>query len=129
AERIGYPVALKTAAASHKTEVSGVVLGLEDDDALSDAYRGMAERLGPAATVQEMSEPGVEMALGVVSDPQFGPLVMVSAGGVLIETLRDRLLALPPLDETRARRLIARLRARPLLDGGRGGRAGGGGEL
>ena len=120
AERIGYPVALKTATASHKTEVSGVVLGLEDDDALSDAYRGMAERLGPAATVQEMSEPGVEMALGVVSDPQFGPLVMVSAGGVLIETLRDRLLALPPLDETRARRLIDRLEARPLLDGVRG---------
>jgi acetate---CoA ligase (ADP-forming) len=70
--------------------------------------------------VQEMSEPGVEMALGVVSDPQFGPLVMVSAGGVLIETLRDRLLALPPLDETRARRLIDRLEARPLLDGVRG---------
>ena len=118
--RIGYPVALKTANASHKTEVNGVVLGLEDDDALSDAYRGMAGRLGPAATVQEMSEPGVEMALGVVSDPQFGPLVMVSAGGVLIETLRDRLLALPPLDETRARRLIDRLEARPLLDGVRG---------
>ena len=120
AERIGYPVALKTANASHKTEVNGVVLGIEDDDALSDAYRGMAGRLGPAATVQEMSEPGVEMALGVVSDPQFGPLVMVSAGGVLIETLRDRLLALPPLDETRARRLIDRLEARPLLDGVRG---------
>jgi acetate---CoA ligase (ADP-forming) len=120
AERIGYPVALKTATASHKTEVNGVILGLEDDDALSDAYSGMAGRLGPAATVQEMSEPGVEMALGVVSDPQFGPLVMVSAGGVLIETLRDRLLALPPLDETRARRLIDRLEARPLLDGVRG---------
>jgi hypothetical protein len=120
AESIGYPVALKTANSSHKTEVNGVVLGLEDDDALSDAYRGMAGRLGPAATVQEMSEPGVEMALGVVSDPQFGPLVMVSAGGVLIETLRDRLLALPPLDETRALRLIDRLEARPLLDGVRG---------
>ena len=120
AERIGYPVALKTATASHKTEVGGVVLSLEDEETLSEAYRGMARRLGPAATVQEMSEPGVEMALGVVSDPQFGPLVMVSAGGVLIETLRDRLLALPPLDETRALRLIARLEIRPLLDGVRG---------
>jgi len=120
AERIGYPVALKTATASHKTEVGGVVLSLEDEEALSEAYRGMARRLGPAATVQEMSEPGVEMALGVVSDPQFGPLVMVSAGGVLIETLRDRLLALPPLDETRALRLIARLEIWPLLDGVRG---------
>ena len=95
AERIGYPVALKTATASHKTEVNGVVLGLEDDDALSVPTRD-GRRLGPAATVQEMVEPGVEMALGVVRDPQFGPLVMVAAGGVLIETLRDRALALPP---------------------------------
>jgi acyl-CoA synthetase (NDP forming) len=117
---LGYPVALKTATASHKTEVGGVVLGLEDGDALSAAYGEMAKRLGPAATVQEMAVPGVEMALGVVSDPQFGPLVMVSAGGILIETLRDRLLAPPPLDEARARRLIERLEARPLLDGLRG---------
>ena len=67
-----------------------------------------------------MVEPGVEMALGVVRDAQFGPLVMVAAGGVLIETLGDRRLALPPLDETRASRLIDRLDARPLLDGVRG---------
>ena len=120
AERTGYPVALKTASAPHKTEVGGVVLGLGDEDALSEAYKAMAGRLGPAATVQEMSEPGLEMALGVVVDPQFGPLVMVSAGGILIETLRDRILALPPLDETRARILIDRLQTRPLLDGVRG---------
>jgi acetate---CoA ligase (ADP-forming) len=120
AERTGYPVALKTANASHKTEVGGVVLGLGNEDALSEAYKAMAGRLGPAATVQEMSEAGLEMALGVVADPQFGPLVMVSAGGILIETLSDRLLALPPLDETRARRLIDRLETRPLLDGVRG---------
>jgi hypothetical protein len=67
-----------------------------------------------------MVEPGVEMALGVVRDPQFGPLAMVAVGGVLIETLRDRRLVLPPVDETRARRIIDRLRARPLLDGVRG---------
>jgi acetate---CoA ligase (ADP-forming) len=46
-----------------------------------------------------MVDPGVEMALGVVCDPQFGPLAMVAAGGVLIETLRDRRLAVPPVDE------------------------------
>ena len=120
ARRLGYPVALKTATASHKTEAGGVVLNLENEDVLTAAYKEMAGRLGPAATVQEMAEPGVEIALGVVSDPQFGPLVMVAAGGVLIETLRDRLLALPPLDEARARRLIERLDARPLLDGVRG---------
>jgi hypothetical protein len=80
----------------------------------------MSARLGAAVTVQEMAEPGVEVALGVLRDPQFGPLVMVAAGGVLIETLRDRRLALPPLNEAHARLLIDRLDARPLLDGTRG---------
>ena len=120
AGRLGYPVALKTTVASHKTELGGVTLGIGDEDALVAAYREMSSRLGPAVTVQEMVEPGVEMALGVVHDPQFGPLVMVAAGGVLIETLDDRRLALPPLDEVRASRLIDRLAARPLLDGVRG---------
>src|SRR5215207_3782739 len=120
ARRLGYPVALKTAAASHKTEIDGVALGIQDEDALAAAYREMSTRLGPAVTLQEMVEPGVEMALGVTRDPQFGPLVMVAAGGVLIETFGDRRLALPPLDEVRASTLIDRLDARPVLDGVRG---------
>src|SRR5215208_5179878 len=120
AGRLGYPVALKTAVASHKTEVGGVTLGIRDEVVLAAAYREMSSRLGPSATVQEMVEPGVEMALGVVHDPQFGPLVMVAAGGVLIETLGDRRLALPPLDEVRASKLLDRLDSRPLLDGVRG---------
>jgi acyl-CoA synthetase (NDP forming) len=120
AGRLGYPVALKTAAASHKTELGGVTLGIRDEDALEAAYSEMSSRLGPAVTVQEMVEPGIEMALGVAHDPQFGPLVMVAAGGVLIETLDDRRLALPPLDEVRAAKLIDRLDARPVLDGVRG---------
>jgi acetate---CoA ligase (ADP-forming) len=120
ARRLGYPVALKTAAASHKTELGGVTLGIRDEDALEAAYSEMSSRLGPAVTVQEMVESGIEMALGVAHDLQFGPLVMVAAGGVLIETLGDRRLALPPLDEVRAAKLIDRLDARPVLDGVRG---------
>ena len=120
AGRIGYPVALKTAVASHKTELGGVVLNLADREILAAAYREMSSRLGPAVTVQEMVEPGVEVALGVVRDPQFGPLVMIAAGGVLIETFHDRRLALPPLDESHARRLIDGLGIRPLLAGVRG---------
>jgi acetate---CoA ligase (ADP-forming) len=120
ARRLGYPVALKTAAASHKTEVGGVTLGIQDEVVLATAYREMSSCLGPSVTVQEMVEPGLEMALGVVHDAQFGPLVMVAAGGVLIETLGDRRLALPPLDEVRASKLIDKLDARALLDGVRG---------
>ena len=62
----------------------------------------------------------MELALGVVADPQFGPLVMVAAGGVLVEILRDRRFALPPVDRRRALALLDRLAVRPVLDGVRG---------
>jgi acetate---CoA ligase (ADP-forming) len=70
--------------------------------------------------VARMAPEGVELALGIVRDPQFGPLVLVAAGGVLVELLHDRRLAFPPLDERRATELLDRLRVRPLLDGLRG---------
>jgi succinyl-CoA synthetase beta subunit len=121
AEAVGWPVALKTAAAgvAHKSDAGGVRLNLGPLD-LAPAYAEMAGRLGPAVTVARMAPPGVELALGVVRDPQFGPLVMVGAGGVLVEILEDRRFGLPPLDETRALNLMGGLRVRRMLDGARG---------
>jgi len=122
AAEVGYPVALKTAAADvpHKTEADGVRLGLVDADAVRSAYDDITARLGPVVTVAAMAPPGVEVALGIVRDPTFGPLVLVAAGGVLVELIHDRRLALPPIDEDAARRLIDSLAMRPLLDGVRG---------
>jgi acyl-CoA synthetase (NDP forming) len=120
AEAVGFPVALKTAEAEHKTDVGGVHLDVRDESALRRAFASLAERLGPRVTVAAMAPRGVELALGVLRDAQFGPLVMAAAGGELIEILRDRRLALPPVDEARARRLLDRLAVRPLLDGARG---------
>jgi acetate---CoA ligase (ADP-forming) len=122
AERIGWPVALKTAApgVTHKSELGGVRLGLDGPERLAAAYDDLAGRLGPRVLVAAMAGPGVELALGVVADPQFGPLVMVAAGGVLIEVLRDRRFALPPVDHRQALGLLDRLAVRPLLDGARG---------
>ena len=122
AERIGFPVAVKTAAPGvrHKSDVGGVRLGIDDSPSLEDAYADLERRLGPQVTVAPMAPPGVEIALGIVRDPQFGPLVLVGAGGVLVEVLRDRCLAMPPLDEVRARSMVDRLEVRPLLDGVRG---------
>lgn len=119
---IGYPVALKTAAPGvlHKSDAGGVRLGLGGPDAVREAYEDLAARLGPGVVVAAMAEPGVELALGVVRDDQFGPLVMVAAGGVLVEVLRDRRFGLPPVDEARAVAMIDRLAVRPLLDGVRG---------
>jgi acyl-CoA synthetase (NDP forming) len=122
ADTVGYPVALKTAVPGvlHKTESDGVRLGLDDADAVRGAFDDVAGRLGPATIVAAMALPGVEVALGIVRDPTFGPLVLVAAGGVLMELVHDRKLALPPIDEDAARRLIDGLAMRPLLDGVRG---------
>lgn len=122
ADTIGWPVALKTAApgVQHKSDAGGVALDLDDADKLSAAYEDLASRLGPNVVVAAMAPAGVEVALGVVRDPQFGSLVLVAAGGLLVEVLHDRRLAFPPLDEPRARALIDQLRMRPLLDGVRG---------
>jgi acyl-CoA synthetase (NDP forming) len=122
AETVGYPVVLKTAApgTAHKSDVGGVRLGLAGADSVRAAYDDVAGRLGPQVAVGAMAPAGVEVALGIVRDPTFGPLVLVAAGGILIELLHDRALAFPPFDETGARRLIDRLQMRPLLDGVRG---------
>lgn len=71
--------------------------------------------------VAEQIPPGIEVALGMVVDEQFGPVVLVSAGGRLIELLGDRVALLPPVDVPAALRALDRLRMRPLLDGFRGG--------
>ena len=122
ADEVGWPVAMKTMAPGiqHKSDVGGVALGLADADALRAAYEDIAARLGPHVVVSPMAPPGVEMAIGIIRDPQFGPLVLVAAGGVLVEVLHDRRLALPPLDRSGAHALIDRLGIRPLLDGVRG---------
>ena len=122
AERIGWPVVLKTAAVgvAHKSDAGGVRLGIADPGMLAAAYAELSHSLGPEVTVSAMVPPGAELALGIVRDPQFGPLVMAGAGGVLVELLADRVFGLPPLDETRAQDMLGRLKARRLLDGFRG---------
>jgi acyl-CoA synthetase (NDP forming) len=123
AEKIGFPVACKTAMPGilHKTEQRGVKLGLVDESALRAAYADLTARLGPRVLISRMAEPGVELALGLINDPQFGPVVMVGAGGVLVELLRDARYGLAPFGPRTARRLLDGLTVRPLLDGMRGG--------
>jgi len=122
AQAIGFPVALKTAVAgiTHKSDQGGVKLGLADGQAVEAAYADLSERLGPQVAVAQMAPAGVEVAFGMVSDPQFGPYVMVAAGGIWIEMLKDRAVALPPLSLEEANVMIAGLKINPLLDGARG---------
>ena len=125
AATIGWPVALKTAAPgiAHKTERDGVRLDLADETAFRRAYDDIASRLGPRITVAAMIPPmpgAVEMHLGIVVDGQFGPLVVVAAGGLLVEALDDRRVAIPPIGVDGAHAMIARLRISRVFDGLRG---------
>ncbi len=122
ARALGYPVVLKTddPGLRHKSDAGGVVTGLADPAALTAAYDDLAARLGPRVLVSETAAPGVELSLGLVRDPALGPLIVVAAGGVLVELLADHAVALPPLDQAGALRLLTRVRAARLLDGVRG---------
>lgn len=117
AGEMGYPVALKIAAPdiSHKSDVGGVALDLADEAAVRRAFAAMYERVRdshPQAEiegvyVQPMIEAGQEVIIGVVRDPQFGPLAMFGAGGVEVEALKDVDFALAPLTRPEAERLLA----------------------
>jgi acetate---CoA ligase (ADP-forming) len=122
AESIGYPVVLKTAnpGIAHKSDVRGVFLGIPGPAELAWAYADLSARLGPLALVCESVPTGTELAVGIARDPDLGPLIVVGAGGVLVELLADRAVALPPVDEQTARQMIGELRVSRLLAGIRG---------
>jgi acetate---CoA ligase (ADP-forming) len=122
AQAIGYPVVLKTdePAITHKSDVGGVLLAITCPDQLVVGYTEMAGRLGPRAIVCQTVPAGVELALGVVRDPELGPLVVAGAGGVLVELLADSAVALPPVTPEVAHDMLDSLRVRALLAGLRG---------
>jgi hypothetical protein len=109
---------LKTAkrGVDHKSELKGIHLGLGDQAAVGEGYRDLARRIDPRVLVAPMvAAHGVEMLLGMVHDAQFGPVVLVGAGGVYVEALADAVYAIPPFSAADAERLVARLRIAPLL--------------
>ncbi len=124
AERMGFPVVLKAVAVTlvHKSDSGGVVVGLADAAALADALAGMQRRLGKldGFLVQQMVQAGAELILGVNRDKQFGPLLVVGAGGVLVELLHDAALSPVPVSAERARAMLDGLKVRAILDGVRG---------
>jgi acetyltransferase len=130
AGELGCPVALKIASPdiSHKTDVGGVSLGLTSPAEVGRAAAAMLARVRehrPDAAVQgfivqPMAPPGKELLLGVVRDPQFGPLVVVGLGGVYVEVLRDTAMRLAPVSPAEALRMLDELKTIALLRGVRG---------
>jgi acyl-CoA synthetase (NDP forming) len=129
AEELKGKVALKAFAPSliHKTEAGAVQLNLEGYEEVKAAALEMTRRLSDhdnklhGFVVQRMVAKGVEMLVGVVHDPQFGPVVACGAGGVQVELLRDVSVRLTPLSHEDASEMIHNLKTFPLLNGFRGG--------
>jgi acetate---CoA ligase (ADP-forming) len=130
AAQLGDEVALKAVvpALLHKTEAGAVRVGLAGEEAVTAAALEMAEALRRAGNeptafiVQEMVTQGVEMLVGLVHDPLFGPLLACGAGGVQAELINDVSVRITPLREGDAAEMIGSLRTYPLLDGFRGAR-------
>jgi acetyltransferase len=132
AQASGFPVAVKlwSRIVTHKTDVGGVRLGLQDAAAVAAAFREIKESVTAKAgaesflgvTVQPFVQRrgGYELILGSSVDPQLGPVILFGTGGELVEVFRDRALALPPLNTTLARRAMEQTQIWKALGGVRG---------
>ncbi|MCC6202468.1 MAG: acetate--CoA ligase family protein [Gammaproteobacteria bacterium] len=123
--RLAKPVAVKVldAAILHKTEVGGVHLNVRDEaqlEAALDRIDAIAPRGPRAYLLEEMATAGVDLILGAVRDPVFGPTVLLGMGGVTAEALKDVTLRLAPLTGADAREMLGEMKASVLLDGWRG---------
>ena len=133
AAAVGFPAALKIVSpqASHKTEVGGVALNIADEAAAVAAAEAMEARLrahDPSAAVegflaQEMVT-GTEVLVGARDDTLYGPMLVLGAGGVMVELVRDVALCLLPAGEDDVRAMLERLKLKTLLSGFRGAPAG-----
>jgi acetyltransferase len=131
ASKIGFPIVLKifSETITHKTDVGGVKLNLQDAAAVRSAYQSIkssvSEKAGPehfgGVTVQPMVRlDGYELILGSSIDPQLGPVLLFGSGGQMVEVYKDRALGLPPLNTTLAQRMMEQTQIFKAFKGVRG---------
>ena len=126
----GYPVVLKIVSAdiSHKSDVGGVKVGLEDGAAVRAAFDEIMANARAAApdaqiagiAVQHMAPAGTEVIVGMTTDPQFGPVVMFGLGGIMVEVMKDVTFRVVPVADRDAEQMIGEIKGRAILDGVRG---------
>ena len=130
ARRVGYPVAVKLASHTilHKTEIGAVRLNLADEQAVREAFSTIRARLAQTGhlkamggvLVQPMLSAGVEVMIGMTSDPLFGPLIAFGLGGIHVEILGDVQFRIAPLTDRDAAEMIRAIKGYQLLTGYRG---------
>lgn len=130
ADEIGYPVVMKlnSKKISHKTDVGGVRVGIENADQLRAEYTDMVDKLKAknlldgmeGVIIQEMVKSDREMVCGIATDPQYGPMMMFGLGGVFVEVMKDVSFRLAPISDQDAMDMIKSVKAYKLLEGARG---------
>jgi len=132
AAQIGYPVVIKIESpdVTHKSDIGGVILDVENEDILRASYTSMLDRISKknpnlrieGVTIQKMidKEDSVELILGIKKDPVFGTVILIGMGGTEAELMQDQRLEFPPLNESLASQMIESLKIYPLLKGYRG---------
>jgi len=124
AARIGYPVVMKglQEGVVHKTELGLVYLDIRNKSTATRTFKTLTRKMGGRGRVliQKHVRGDVELILGLLRDPQFGPCVMIGLGGIMAEVTQDAVFAMAPLSLQEALDLIDRIRGRKLLDGFRG---------
>jgi len=128
---VGFPAVAKVVSPdiSHKSDVGGVILGIQDAESALKAYRQIMENVRrnvPSARVagvlyQKMAEPGyVEVIVGATRDPTFGPVIMFGIGGIFVEVLKDVSFRVAPLEPEDAEEMIKEIKTYRILEGYRG---------
>jgi acetyltransferase len=125
ARALGFPVVLKAAGETivHKSDAGGVKLSLGSEEQVRRAFAELSASFGTqlaSVVVQPMAAGGVEMMVGGLNDPVFGPVVMAGSGGVLVELMADTALTICPVSEAGAGALVERVRGVARLRGFRG---------
>ena len=132
-EEIGYPLVMKIVSPqiSHKSDVGGIKLNLNNAEEVKAAYEDMMENIPkkePEANIegvqlQKMLSHGMEVIIGMVKDPTFGPMLMFGLGGIYVEILKDVKFAIAPVNEIEANNMITGIKTFELLKGTRGNKA------
>ena len=129
-KELGFPVVLKVISADviHKSDSGGVRLGLGNSTQVGRAYSDIMSSVRqrhPQATIQgisvpPMAPPGIEVIIGMSTDPQFGPVIMFGLGGVLVEILKDVSFRIVPVTRRDAAEMVREIKGYPILAGFRG---------
>jgi len=122
ADRIGYPVVAKVVSAAivHKSDVGGVVVGIEDAARLEAAFDRFSALEGFAGMLVEEKLSGRELIVGAKVDVQFGPVILLGIGGIGVEIYRDTVIRMAPLKAKDVPAMVAGLKGTALLNGFRG---------